>query len=97
MRTWKHKLQVWNIHQIWEAVDDADWQAFRISLKGISTEEKLQRLDEYLRIVCVLHQCTVDEIQFKNWKEKCRVDNYINAILRGGQLKHVEGEIVVQR
>lgn len=92
MRTWEHKLQVWNIHQIWEAVKDVSWQEFRVSLKGTSTEEKLTRLDNYLQFACKRNCCTVDELSQREWKEKCRVDNYINAIKRGGQLT-IEGRV----
>ena len=77
MRAWEHKLQVWNLNQIWCAVEDAVWQKFRLSLKGIFTEEKLDRLDTYLRAACKNNSCTVDELHLREWKEKCRVDNYI--------------------
>lgn len=97
MQAWVHKLQVWNMDQIWEAIKDDRWQAFRISLKGIPTTDKLLKLDTYLMQAAMRNKCTIEELHLKDWKEKCRIDNYINAILRGGQLKRVEGIIKVQR
>lgn len=63
--------------QINDAVDDVEWQRFRISLKGMSTEEKLQRLHIY-RPIYVESQ--------EDIKKLVRVANYINALKRGGQL-----------
>jgi hypothetical protein len=56
------------------AVADEYWQSFRKSLKGTSTETKLEKLREYL------------EEQFGTRKKKVQVDNYIKALCRGGQL-----------
>lgn len=51
-----------------------DWQKFRVSLKGNSTCEKLYRL---------AHRFWVDR---NNRFERIRIDNYIGALRRGGQL-----------
>ena len=67
------------------SIDDEEWQRLRLSLKGIPTEDKLIKLDNYLT---------------RNPLERAaqvRVDNYINALLRGGQLIYSKGAIVVQR
>jgi hypothetical protein len=57
-----------------EAVDDEEWQKFRLSLKGISTKEKLDKLVDYYHTET--NQQTVD----------IRVDNYLKALARGGQI-----------
>ena len=31
---WLRKVDSWSMEEILDAVDDADWQAFRLSLKG---------------------------------------------------------------
>ena len=67
--------------EISEAIKDEEWQAFRVSLKGKTTTAKLVLLDEYL---------------FKGWadddlpKRLIRVQNYLNALSRGGQLAPLE-------
>lgn len=60
--------------EIMRCIKNKEWQAFRKSLKGLSTEEKLRRL--------------------RTWKAnhsgRCAtvvVQNYINALKRGGQIK----------
>ena len=59
--------------RIARAVDNEEWQKFRISLKGKSTREKMYRLFMY-------HHDTNDE------DINIRVDNYIKALCRGGLL-----------
>ena len=56
------------------AVKDPDWQAFRISMKGKSTLEKQAMLLQYWT--------------FSDRSEVAalRLDNYIKALCRGGQL-----------
>ena len=62
-------------YSIFEAVNNFDWQMFRISLKGISTEKKVERLKEWLKL------------NSYSLKSKIQVTNYINALKRGGQIK----------
>ena len=59
--------------EIATAVDDDEWQRFRVSLKGKTTSEK------YLCLIWWLstHKTRRAEIQ---------VTNYVNALKRGGQL-----------
>lgn len=59
---------------VYEAPGFEEWQKFRVSLKGQSTGMKLVRLQQYLV------ENNVTEIA------RCRVDNYIGALVRGGQL-----------
>lgn len=64
------------------AVRNDPWQRFRVSLKGTTTEHKLERLMNYWDSRHadmerrMEYECTV-----------CiRVDNYLKALCRGGQL-----------
>lgn len=57
------------------AVKDADWQELRLSLKGESTPTKIRRLNGWLRK------------KNNSSRAKLQVINYMNALLRGGQLK----------
>lgn len=59
--------------EILDCVKNEAWQTFRKSLKGLSTAEKLRKLRSYKR----------------NNSGRCvnvRVENYLNALRRGGQL-----------
>lgn len=60
------------------AVADEAWQKFRLSLKGVPTKEKLAKLAAYRRA------------KMQNGKlprrYQVQIDNYINALKRGGQL-----------
>lgn len=67
-------------HAVYHAADHERWQQFRVSLKGQSTRMKLLRLRDYYMQFGVKSS----GMQFKI--EKCRVDNYIGALVRGGQL-----------
>lgn len=82
MRYWRRKVHSLTRDEIMQAVDDPKWQEFRLSLKGLPTHRKLIMLDEYLKT----HTTNADTI---------RVDNYINALLRGGQLKKICNEMLM--
>ena len=56
------------------AIKDEKWQEFRKSLKGLSTDEKTDKLEQWLKD----HPGKKGEIQ---------VINYWNALRRGGQIK----------
>ena len=58
------------------AVDNEEWQTFRLSMKGESTSEKITMLEEY-------YDGHVDGDE----DVKIRIDNYIKALCRGGQLE----------
>jgi hypothetical protein len=81
MNKWCHEVRSWSQQDIQEAVKDKKWQKFRLSLKGCATSVKLERLEGYLLTT-----------KADRWQFKCRVDNYINALKRGGQLT-VNGEV----
>jgi len=59
-------------HEIQISYQDEDWQTFRKSLKGISTEKKFEKLQEWLNL------------QENSNKAQIQVTNYINALKRGG-------------
>lgn len=77
--------------EIAEAVNDDQWQAFRRSLKGTSTRHKLLELIWYMSRNKINQEGDVSRVV------EVRVDNYINALLRGGQLVHRDGGIWIQR
>jgi len=64
--------------RIAKAVDDEEWQKFRVSLKGQSTTTKLRRLKRY-------YEDGIGEADVE-----IRVDNYLKALARGGQIHVVE-------
>ena len=72
--------------RIAQAVDCEIWQRFRLSMKGKSTAEKLRMLKNYWE--GMLHTTHYGE-RFTD-TDDCdiciRVDNYLGALCRGGQL-----------
>lgn len=62
-----------------EAVDDEEWQKFRIGLKGRSTNEKVDRLQEYH----IVEMRGAEDAKTKADID-IRVDNYLKALARGG-------------
>ena len=56
------------------AIKDDEWQMFRISLKGLSTSEKYERLLYWLK-------------KHPTEQAKIQVTNYVNALKRGGLVK----------
>jgi hypothetical protein len=68
-----------NSKRIAQAVDDEEWQKFRVSMKGKSTREKLDMLRGYWEAPTETLGATDDDVFI-------RVDNYIKALCRGGLL-----------
>jgi len=68
-----------NSKRIAQAVDNEEWQKFRVSMKGKSTREKLDMLREYYYAPGASTRPTDEDVAI-------RVDNYIKALCRGGQL-----------
>lgn len=64
-------------------VRDKDWQHFRKSLKGFPTGEKLYELKQWLESKTNRHPR----------RTRVQVDNYLNALKRGGQLD-MDGRVV---
>lgn len=92
--------------RIAQAVDDEDWQKFRLSMKGKSTEQKLEMLEQYytdaeatvfartLLGISASRRHADDpndpRCMHSGVDMDCdvcvRLDNYIKALCRGGQL-----------
>jgi hypothetical protein len=73
--------------RIAEAVDNEEWQKFRVSMKGIPTSDKLDKLREYHDGLND-NEDTSDE---ETVHAAIRVDNYLKALARGGQIAPVVG------
>lgn len=73
-----------NSRRIAEAVDNEEWQEFRVSLKGTSTQYKINQLEQYW---LTSHDWDVPGGHNGSDCDVCiRVDNYVKALCRGGQL-----------
>jgi len=69
-----------NSKRIAQAVDDEEWQKFRVSMKGKSTRQKLDMLEQYyMDGMSRCFDASTDDIRI-------RVDNYVKALCRGGLL-----------
>jgi hypothetical protein len=80
--------------RIARAVDDENWQLFRVSMKGKPTKQKLEMLQAYWQ----LHMDNHDHVMGDDGCDYCiRVDNYIKALSRGGQLHPGESLVSVSR
>lgn len=66
---------------VYESSTSERWQLFRVSLKGLETGWKLAQLEHY----CIKH-FVGNTFWYEAKIEKCRIDNYIGALRRGGQL-----------
>lgn len=73
------------MNRIQEAVNNNDWQKFRVSLKGMPTTDKLAELEDYYDMT--KHSHNVENTAIDSDCDVCiRIDNYIKALCRGGQL-----------
>lgn len=70
--------------EIAEAINDKEWQEFRKGLKGKSTADKLRALRKYYWRSDSLEE---DE------KVDIRIDNYLKALARGGQIEPVDTSV----
>lgn len=89
MKFWRREVVSLGMDEILKAVKNDAWQRFRMTLKGLSTESKLEALEGYVK--------RREDKGTYTRVERVRVDNYINALLRGGQLVRVGNTIKVQR
>jgi hypothetical protein len=72
-------------HAVYLAGEAETWQQFRVSLKGLSTKEKLYCLMWYWG-VHVTPGAGAHRSLYAWKNEKIRVNNYLGALKRGGQL-----------
>jgi len=83
---WDMSVDVWPQSQVqysvYDAEDASEWQLFRTALKGMSTSEKLYALKRYYIVNCYYETKNKTEWEL----HKVRIDNYILALRRGGQL-----------
>lgn len=84
MNKWPYEVACLQRSVILRAVRDPEWQEFRRSLKGLDTETKLDKLFERKEAS-------------SRWTSDVQIDNYINALLRGGQLVRSGNTIKVNR
>lgn len=81
--------------RIAQAVDDEDWQRYRLSMKGKPTDVKIQMLEHYFYS---MKHASMDYTLATLYSDKAmvnivdcdiciRIDNYIKALCRGGQLE----------
>lgn len=89
MYTWPYKVTALRSSEILRAIQNDGWQEFRKSLKGLATNNKLRHLAERRR--------RLENEGRWNRTEEVRIDNYINALLRGGQLRQIGAQIVAVR
>lgn len=89
MKYWKRKVMSLSREEIAAAIDDDHWQAFRKGLKGLPTARKLDELEYYLKAI------DPAALPAERHMVRVRVDNYINALLRGGQLRRICNEMLV--
>ncbi len=67
---------------VYEAQGHREWQLFRVSLKGLNTWDKMRALKNYFDKTAYNISSTQEQIELA-----CiRVNNYIGALRRGGQL-----------
>lgn len=83
-----YKLRKEDIAPGSDAIANQHWQLFRVSMKGKPTERKL----DMLRLYIVRRTVHANNNAYELNLIKIRVQNYINALKRGGQLTK-EGEI----
>ena len=88
---WKFGYEQPDRQQVKEAVyeqpDSREWQQFRVSMKGLSTKEKLFMLEQWLLD-------SRADVGVPAYYDEVRVNNYIGALKRGGQL---DNELNVRR
>lgn len=76
-------------YAVYESPTADEWQKFRVSLKGMSTEKKLVRLERRVYAMQIKHGSTSTECEL----EFVRIFNYIGALIRGG-LVDEKGHII---
>lgn len=83
---YQHEFVTWAVY---DCLTADEWQRFRVSLKGLSTREKLY---------CLMHRWVMLDMQDRKGIdakiERCRICNYLGALKRSG---HLDAELRVVR
>jgi len=79
MKSWPHAVKSTTVYEIRVFCADSEWQRVRLSLKKQTTERKLITLDAW-RARKLQSDGTLPR------DRQVQIDNYINALKRGGQL-----------
>ena|SRR5436190_13075 len=82
MKAWPYSVKYHSRDALQVLTRDPNWQVFRRSLIGMPTEEKL---DHLRRRLDAASQYSPDGI-ILDPDEKARIDNYLNWLVREGQL-----------
>jgi hypothetical protein len=91
MNQWPYEISKLTRKEVLEFTVNPKWQYFRKNLKGLSTKSKLILLLRWLQFD---DHC--DTTNGKPLREyQVQVDNYLNALKRGGQLNN-QLEVVEQ-
>ncbi|MGL5079030.1 MAG: hypothetical protein ACRDBG_24795 [Waterburya sp.] len=78
---WDREIQSYSPKEVVEyCVNDAVWQTCRLSMKGVNTNEKLRILRGWRAKNELANNGVVDR------RCQVQIDNYINALKRGGQI-----------
>lgn len=82
---WPHPILPYTSSEVQTfCIEDVEWQKFRRVLKGVPTFKKLEMLD--MRRNTKIQDDTNAAIRNLGRRYQVQVDNYINALKRGGQL-----------
>lgn len=82
---WPYDLKPYTQHEVSVyCVADPEWQKFRLTLKSVPTTKKLEMLE--LRRKAKLQVNIDGTSRGLARKYQVQIDNYINALKRGGQL-----------
>lgn len=83
---WRYELKTYSPEEVrLYCVLDANWQEFRLSLKGLSTYVKLANLERW-RMMHADQATTQSGVEVVPRRIEVQIDNYVNALKRGGQL-----------
>lgn len=102
MDRWPHSVRSYTPAEVAKYVVDAEWQKCRLSMKGIPTTEKLEILNKYRSDRLAYSSGHPDIPNSRHLADhgvlerehQVQIDNYINALKRGGQLRM---DLTVQR
>jgi hypothetical protein len=80
MKKWPYAVKSKTVNEINAYCKDPEWQSLRLKMKGQPTEKKLRMLKHYRDKKTFNGTCGLAR------KFEVQIDNYIDALKRGGQL-----------